>query len=203
MLRPALATLLIALARLAAAGPAIDFLYVEANEGGSSGGHAALRLGDATFHFQRDPSGLLRLARDRSADFERRYRVLQNRTIHASRIPVSHETFALVLDTFSRRQQAQAEQLACLDALQADERLLDAMVARRRGLAGETRIAGSGFFLDAASATVDPVAGPAEPALVALRAEVERIHGPAFLAGREAALLEQLRALAPDSPMPP
>src|SRR5262245_21581650 len=165
--RAALAALLIALARLAAAGPAIDFLYVEANEGGSSGGHAALRLGDATFHFQRDPTGVLRLTRDRSADFERRYRVLQNRTIHASRIPVSDEPVTRGLDTFSRRQQAQAEQLACLDALQADELLLDAMVARQGDLAGETRIAGSGFFLHAASATADPAAGPAEPALVA------------------------------------
>ena len=91
-MRPALAALLVLLARLAAAGPAIDFLYIEANEGGSSGGHAALRLADATFHFQRDPTGLLRLVRERSGTFERQYRMHQNRTIHVSRIPVSDAT---------------------------------------------------------------------------------------------------------------
>ena len=30
----------------ASSGPSIDYLYVESNEGGSSGGHVALRFGD-------------------------------------------------------------------------------------------------------------------------------------------------------------
>jgi LmbE family N-acetylglucosaminyl deacetylase len=35
-----------------ATGTSFAYLHVEANEGGSSGGHAAIRLGAQTFHFQ-------------------------------------------------------------------------------------------------------------------------------------------------------
>jgi hypothetical protein len=40
-----------------------DYLYIEANEGDSSGGHAALRFGGETFHFQHETPGILRLRR--------------------------------------------------------------------------------------------------------------------------------------------
>src|SRR2546430_9932806 len=37
----------------------IDYLYVDANEGGSSGGHAGLRVGDDVFHFEYRRPGVL------------------------------------------------------------------------------------------------------------------------------------------------
>ena len=45
-------SLSLALAPGAAAAATFDYLYIESNEGGSSGGHAAVRLGDDTWHFQ-------------------------------------------------------------------------------------------------------------------------------------------------------
>ena len=61
---PALVALLSALPALAGSPRFVDYVYIEANEGGSSGGHAALRLGDETYHFQHEHPGLLRLHRD-------------------------------------------------------------------------------------------------------------------------------------------
>lgn len=193
---------LLGVSRVAAtAEQVVDYLYIEANEGSSSGGHAALRLGDAVFHFQREEPGILRLTRAPAGAFERQYRVLQNRTIHVSRVPVSDETFALVRDGFARRQLAQTQQLDCLESLRADVRLLDAMLARRRGAGGDIRLAGPGFFFADAGG---PTPAAEEPALVALRAQVERVHGPEFLARRAGALRAALARLAPDTTaMPP
>ena len=41
--------------------PAIDYLYADANEGGASGGHAAIRFGDEVFHFEYRAPGLIHL----------------------------------------------------------------------------------------------------------------------------------------------
>ena len=81
----------------------IDYLYIEANEGGASGGHAAVRLGDRTYHFQYAASGYLEISRHDSAEFLREYALFRNRDIEASRIAVSRETFASVREGFNRR----------------------------------------------------------------------------------------------------
>ena len=47
-----------------APGATLDYLYIEANEGGSSGGHVALGIGDDVYHFQHDTGGVLALRRD-------------------------------------------------------------------------------------------------------------------------------------------
>ena len=59
----------------------IDYLYVEANEGDSSGGHVALRFGDKTFHFQHETPGILRIRRIASTAFSHAYAMLGNRAI--------------------------------------------------------------------------------------------------------------------------
>ena len=67
----------------------IDYLYVEANEAGGSGGHAAIRFGDRVFHFQWTDAGLLGVSREDFEGFRRHYALLENRTIRVIRIPVS------------------------------------------------------------------------------------------------------------------
>src|SRR2546430_17361663 len=81
----------------------IDYLYVDANEGGSSGGHAGLRVGDDVFHFEYRRPGILVLRRETFDDFRREYTGLENRTIEASRIPGSEETFRLVRERSGER----------------------------------------------------------------------------------------------------
>jgi hypothetical protein len=41
----------------------IDYVYVEANEGDSSGGHTAIRFDRETFHFQHEEPGIIRVRR--------------------------------------------------------------------------------------------------------------------------------------------
>src|SRR5262249_42955396 len=71
----------------------VDFLAVEANEGGSSGGHLALRLGGVVYHWQSEDDGLLRLSRRDAGDFLYEYAVLENRTLQRSRVAVPAATF--------------------------------------------------------------------------------------------------------------
>src|SRR6516165_6134528 len=89
----------------------IDYLYIEANEGDSSGGHVALRFGDETFHFQHETPGILRIRRFESAAFDHAYAMLGNRTIRESRIAVSEDTRTLLRDAFIRLFLAQGAQL--------------------------------------------------------------------------------------------
>jgi hypothetical protein len=103
----------------------VDYLYIEANEGDSSGGHVALRLGPDTFHFQQESGGLIRMRRDDAEIFAFRYAMLGNRPIHETRIAATDDTFDLLLDTFTRRLLVQAAQFDRLEALQADVELLE------------------------------------------------------------------------------
>src|SRR5262245_29618720 len=126
----------------------IDYIYVEANEAGSSGGHAALRFGDRVFHFQYTGSGLLGIGREDFASFRRNYAVLENRAIRVIRIPVSEETFELVHGHFARRRIIQHQHGDILDSLAADRRLFESVQARERGEApAPVVVEGAGYFI--------------------------------------------------------
>jgi hypothetical protein len=70
-----------------------EYLYVEASEGNSSGGHSAIEFGDEVYHFQHHDSGLIRLLKQDKPAFHFQYRFLQNRRIHLNQVEVSEETF--------------------------------------------------------------------------------------------------------------
>ncbi len=191
---PALAAAGAALLALPASAQAeprqsVDYLYIQANEGSSSGGHAALRIGDWTYHFQHQ-RGLLRMQRELWSRFEHVYRTLENRGIAVSRVAVSEETWERLRRGFQRRYLVENRRLELLADLEEDVRLLSALrdVARaapeRRGYA----LRGAGFFADGAAAG---------PALAALRERIARLHGPDFLAERRRVLAGALAALAP------
>lgn len=175
-----------ALALLVASGAVaadVVYLHVEANEGGASGGHVALRVGDAVFHYQHEAPGVLALHRDAPERFEQRYRLLQNRTIHAAHVAVDDAAAERLADELTRRHLVGQRQRACRAALDEDVRLLSAMDGERVDLA----IAGAGFFADG---------GDGEPALIALRDRVDR------LALRVAAVRRRLEALRYDAVAP-
>jgi hypothetical protein len=176
-------------------GRTIDYVYVEANEAGSSGGHAAIRFGDRVFHFQYAGNGLLGISREDFEGFRRHYALLENRAIRVIPIPVSDETFEIVHGHFARRRIVQHQHGQILDSLAADRRLLQAFHARSRGEpAAPVLVEGAGYLVGP-----DEAAARAEPSssLEMLRDRIAAAHGPGYLDERLAAVRRQLEALDP------
>ena len=161
----------------------IEYLYIDANEGGSSGGHVALLVDDDVFHFEYRRPGMLVLRRETFDEFRHQYAGLENRTIEVSRIPVSEATFRLVRERFRHRYFVQRRQLEVLDTLRTERQILEQM------LQGRVELDGAGFFLGDDSAP--------DPALLALRQRVVDTYGAAFLTERVEALRRRLAALDP------
>jgi len=186
-----LVLLLVLALRTPAAGASVDYLYVEPDVGDSAGGHAALRLGDAVYHFRNADGGMLRLARDDWEYFRWQYSVRQNRPIHVARLRASEDTAARLRDAFDRRYLVERKHFATLDSIEGDVRLLGNLIACERSCDCDAerglRLRGAGYFFDGTAA------GPPSPALLALRSRVLAANGRTFLEDR-IAMLE--RALA-------
>jgi hypothetical protein len=175
----------------------IDYLYINASEGSASGGHAALRFGDQVFHFEHRDPGIIVLARDRFERFRHLYGDLGNRTIQISQVPVSDETYDLLLDRFSRHHMVQRQRLEALTAVRGDHALLES-------LSGSDPVSIDGLGLFARAGGDDPGAGSrVEPALSALRARVADRYGPGFVARLRGEIEDRLGALEPDAPRSP
>ena len=131
----------------------VEYLYLEANEGGSSGGHVAIGFDDRVYDFQRRPAGLLSLERDDAEHFRFHYAMLENRTIHRTRLAVSDDTYALLREAFNTRYLIEQRQLGIAEDLHADRELLAVLV--RSGGPGSERetisVEGAGFFADPGS----------------------------------------------------
>jgi len=176
-----------------------DFLYVVANEGGSSGGHAAVRFGPYTFHFQRTEDRLLRLQRDDSDRFVYQYAYLENRDVHVHHVATDPQTRRMLLDSFNRRYLVQSERVDLASRLRQDVELLAAVANDACNATGSVpidapKIAAAGYFFDRVGASPSPptVERP-RPAgtggLARLRASIARAHGSDFLADRVASLV--------------
>jgi len=194
-----------------ASSPTIDYIYADANEGGASGGHAAIRFGDEVFHFEYRAPRMIRLRRDQFEGWRYRYTVLDNRTLVLHRIPVSEETYRLLRDEFRRRQIVQDQYLRAQAALVADRHLLDVLRAARPGHVPDEPVvlAGGGFFFDEARIPAirsdwasEPSTGapPRHPAaaLLSLRDRVATTHGPGFIDETMERILRRLSALVPE-----
>jgi len=106
-------------------GAFFRFLYIDANVGGSSGGHAGVHIGDNVYHFQYFPDGLFRLVRDRWPYFRYVYNDLENRTIYAARVAVTSRDLARIREHFDQCYLVQEAHMTRLDVLKADARLLN------------------------------------------------------------------------------
>lgn len=197
------------------ASPSLEYLYIDSSEGTSSGGHAAIRFGDEVFHFQHFEPGVLRSVKDDPHYFRYLYGFLENRTIHASRIDVSEETWRVLRDYFNQRYLIQQQQFDILQSL-GDDRALIRLLLRRKpgaesssavGVDGSLRLSGVGLFFPDHAAVSNhlsseqvPVAPPAagtSPLLHALRKQIERRYGSRFLATRLGQIRDRLRRLKP------
>lgn len=168
--------------------PSFDYLYIKANEGGSSGGHAAIRFGPNVYHFKNRDT-LLILDRERSSEFFFSYAILNNRSIHVSQIGVDEEVEKRLAGRFLDRYRAQEAQLAILDALREDRRLLESADSL------SFAVPGYGYFAPEGIPDAED-----SPTLRALREKITARHGAGFLDARRRALLEAMEALAREDP---
>ncbi len=205
--------------RTALAARYIDYLYVEANEGDSSGGHAAIRFDDQTFHFQHENPGIIRISRLDSAAFVHTYAMLGNRTIRASRIAVSDETYHLLHDNFVHLLLIQDAQLDIRDALHRDRILFEMLLRQlQSGKRGATEnslpLKGLGYFLPDGpfprenspdSNTDANFEAPHSPILLSLRESIKAEYGERFMEERTTrteTLLRELGLRAAEQPVP-
>ena len=153
----AAAAALLALAWMppAARAGSLDYLYIEANEGGSSGGHVALGVGDDVYHFQQEESGLLALRRDPRPVFRLRYTLLQNRPVHLLRLAADDATAERVRAAFAERLLVEDGERQRQAALDVDVALFAAAMESAATIAWPVRAAGyfvaDGFATDAAA----------------------------------------------------
>jgi hypothetical protein len=199
------------------ASPSLEYLYIDSSEGTSSGGHAAIRFGDEIFHFQHFEPGVLRSVKDNPHYFRYLYGFLENRTIHASRIDVSDETWRMLRDYFNHRYLIQKQQFDILQSLRDDQTLIRLLLRRMGGGerlsaavvddADSIRLPAVGLFfpdhiapsnhLSTEQVPVAPPAAGTSPVLQALRERIEQRYGRRFLAVRMEAIRERLRRLKP------
>ena len=190
---------LLAAAPAQAAPPRLEYIYADANEGGASGGHAALRFGDQVFHFEY-VAPLVQIRRDAFDALRFRYTILDNRSLSLHRLAVTPETYQRLLDAFTLRYFDQEQRLQTQRGLTADRRLLETLLARRHGQPGTRPIPvdGAGYFFEEARLDAPaPAEGEASPALATLHARVAQAHGAGFLPDLAASMTEELLALDP------
>jgi hypothetical protein len=168
----------------------LDYIYVDANEGGSSGGHVALRIGEDVFHYEYHPAGILVPRRQLFEDFRYQYGALENRTIELVRVPVGEAVSSRVLEHLSRRHLIRSQQLAVLEQVRADRQVLGEIIG------GVVELDGAALFDDAAADGTS--AEDAEPVIQWLRHLVEEAYGAEFLDRKLSELRRQLTALTPD-----
>ncbi len=174
MLARAFALALSAVAATDAAAADLGFVYVRANVGGASGGHAALVAGETVYHLQTDGDGRYQIARDGWAHFAYVYAGLQNRPLSVAHVEVTPETRERVLDRFAREYVEQDIAMTRRDALADDVAWLEAWSER----APLPALRGAGL--------VDP-ARPGDPDALRLR---DALSAPLVEAQRSFAALQ-------------
>jgi hypothetical protein len=192
-----------------------EYLYVEANEGNSSGGHSAIQFGDETYHYQHHDSGLIRLLRQDKPEFYFLYRFLQNRRIHLSHIEVSDETFNMLKEHFKLQFLAQDQQFKQLNDLHKDRvllrRLLYKLSADDAFLDADfsvvLQLKGAGLFYaeqeldsqkkDENIRNVKGVQSQSSHTIEMLRKKIEQHYGQDYLMHRQKQITTDIKTLTP------
>ena len=176
----------------AASAASFNFLYIEASEGNSSGGHAAIQFDDDIYHYQHIDSGLIRLFRQQKDEFHFLYRYLQNRPMHVARIEVGDDTFNRLRDRFKSQFLAQERQFKLLDDLHKELIFIRHLLHADNDETSVLRLKGAGLFYNET-----PETAPKSPAVQNLRQKIEQRYGPDFLSHRRESIEAQIKALAP------
>jgi len=175
-----------------AASASVELIYIEPNEGGASGGHAALKLGERVYHFQSQTDWGLVLTRDPWPMFRYSYNDLENRGLHLASLDLAQEAQARIEARFQRLYTVQRAHRAQRETLRFREALIEALLP---GGSASIELQGAGLFEDRIARGTEP-----EPALRAVRDALERRVGPTFLEDRIRSLDEEMRAFSPVFP---
>ena len=163
---------------IARAGPSfISVIYVESNTGDSSGGHAAVRIGDDCFHFQHSPEGLVLLEKEGWEDFRFYYNDLGNRDIYLAEIALQPGEAMAIWQEFMRLRLCQEQQAAKVRDLEGYSRL----AAKLLNGSGRIPVRGAGLFSERRSPFTGSIMG-----------EISRRYGKGFLAVQKASLLKDI-----------
>jgi hypothetical protein len=188
----------------------VKFLYIEAGEGNSSGGHVGLQLNDAVYHYQHD-EGYLRLFRHDAKVFLDHYRFEENRNVHVADLDVSQTAFADIQGFFQSAFFAQKQRLNYLEAVNNDITLLKLMLNQtdddgNREWANSLQLPGAGFFYDDRSRVkqsfprlkTSQACSLSTTSFSAVKRAIEDKYGQGFLVKRSFALRGQLVNLMPE-----
>lgn len=186
-----------------------QFLYIEASEGSSSGGHVAVQLGDEVYHYQYD-DGLIRLFKNNGDAFRNNYRFKQNRTIHVADIEVPELAYSQLKNHFKLKYFEQKQTVRQLTSTQEDLTLLQALLHGKHDEGGGLQasgmsltLPGAGLFYPAAyGEAANPMATcQSKSASVSVLAEVSRQleshHGKALLPQKIKSLRKAIGTLLP------
>lgn len=182
-----------------------QFIYIEANEGSSSGGHVAIQFEDEVFHYQYT-GGMTRLIRDEADSFQFDYRYLQNRTLHVADVEVTESTFHRLQTHFKQQFWDQERQFKRLQALENDILLLEWLQAQKLDtdtIAPKTlNVSGAGLFYTPQALSNDSgdcnTAAAASSVFDPLQEQIRQQYGHTFLAQLKQQLLQDIHQLTPD-----
>jgi hypothetical protein len=198
-----------------ASAVSFEYLYIEASEGNSSGGHSAIQFGDEVYHYQHHDSGLIRLLRQDKQEFHFLYRFLQNRRIHLSHVEVSEETFNRLRVHFKLQFLAQDQQFKQLNDLHKDRVLLRRLLYKKGSddafwdadFPSVLRLNGAGLFYtgqeldgqkkDRRIRNVDGVQSQSSQIIDMLRKKIEQNHGQDYLLHRRVQITTDIKTLTP------
>lgn len=106
----------------------LDFIYVNANTGQSSGGHSALRLGNLVYHFQFFPDKIFHIIREPWENFRYVYGIQENRTIRIMPIVLNNKNYNFFLERLNDIYLKQQKELKNLEKLDNDFKILESVV---------------------------------------------------------------------------
>ena len=106
----------------------LDYIYVNANTGQSSGGHSAIRLDDLVYHFQYFPDKIFHIVREPWENFHYVYGIQENRTIFIRKIILSKENFDFFLSRMNEIYLLQKKELDNLVKLDNDAKILESVL---------------------------------------------------------------------------
>ncbi len=203
----------VSLCAVSASAASFEYLYVEANEGNSSGGHSAIQFGDDVYHYQHHDSGLIRLLKQDKPEFQFLYRFSQNRRIHLSHVDVSEETFTLLREHFNLQFLAQEQQFRQLNVLHKDRVLLRRLLHKQNSddalldadFSAVLRLKGVGLFytvqeLDSQKkneqiGNINNAQSQSSRIIVKLRKKIEQNYGQDYLERRSEQITVDIKAL--------
>lgn len=123
-------------------GVSIDFLYINANAGEAAGGHSALRLGDAVFHYQFFPDSTFLLVREPWDSFRFLYNDLHNRSIAIAALPLELSVTTRIRNHFAELLADQEQFFNGLEQLRQEKQFVQGLLAGRT----EVPVDSLGFF---------------------------------------------------------